>query len=221
MTQFFNKENYNIVNNNQTTYISLGSYCLTSMLLKENNMKNESYPFDWIVSCIENINHILNDNFKEYMNINNYLTIKNKTKNNYYFKNTLNMFPDILYDIQHHNLLNKQDYDYFNRCIQRFKTLNERFHKKVFIMIQPLYLTNKQIDYNMINNLFSYLKRHFSNMKLIIFNILKKHNKVFKSTILEENLLIVELDTKMVVGNYGMMYFDKDGIKKFLEIISE
>ena len=88
-------------------------------------------------------------------------------------------------------------------------------------MIQPLYLTNAQIDYDMINELFSYLKIHFTNMKLIIFNILKKHNKVFKTAILEENLLIVELDTKMEVGNYGMMYFDKDGIKKFLEIISE
>ena len=130
MTRLFTKDNYNIVNNNQTAYISLGSYCLTSMLLKENNMKNESYPFDWIVSCIENINHILNDNFYEFMDINNLSRIKSKTKNNYYFKKTLNMFPDILCDIQHHNLFNKQDYDYFNRCIQRFKTLNKRFGKK-------------------------------------------------------------------------------------------
>ena len=43
-------------------YVSLGNYCLTSMLLKENNLKFESHPFDWMISCIENIIHIFENN---------------------------------------------------------------------------------------------------------------------------------------------------------------
>jgi hypothetical protein len=47
-----------------TVYISLGNYCLTSMLFKENNIKLESYPFDWMISCIENITDVFNDNLQ-------------------------------------------------------------------------------------------------------------------------------------------------------------
>tara|TARA_Y200000002_G_C22159886_1_gene446593 strand:- start:201 stop:380 length:180 start_codon:yes stop_codon:yes gene_type:complete len=50
-------------NNKNKIYISLGNYCITSMLLKDNNLKFESHPFDWMVSTLDNINHIISNNF--------------------------------------------------------------------------------------------------------------------------------------------------------------
>jgi hypothetical protein len=214
----YNKDKKNII------YVSLGNYCLTSMLLKENNLKTESHPFDWIITSIENINHILSDNFIQFIKKEHFINyIKNnkcKTINKFYFYKTLKIFPKEKCDFQHHNMLNNNDYNYFKRCIDRFNTLNERYNNIIFIMIQPLYLNNNEINYKEINNLYINLKKKFKNIKLIIFNILKKNNTILKMDFFEnKNLILVELNTKMIVGNYGMLYFDKRGIEKFLEII--
>ena len=63
----FVQDNFIENEKNNTLYVSLGNYCLTSMLLKENNLKYESYPFDWMVSCIENVIDIFSDNFTNFL----------------------------------------------------------------------------------------------------------------------------------------------------------
>jgi len=220
----FNKNIY-LSNQNDKIFISLGNYCLTSMLLKENKLKYESYPFDWMVSCIDNINDCINNNFNNFLNKKNYINIDNKTKNIKYFSNTNKLFGNLKMDHQHHNLLEENDYNYLYRCVERFNKLNENKKDLIFIMIQPLYLNinifneeeNKEKIINLYNNLYN--KFNKNNIKLIIFIIKNKNNKIFKEEIINSHLKIIELDTEMIVGNYGMMYFDKNGIKKFLQII--
>ena len=221
-----NTNNNNNNNNNNKFFISLGNYCLPSMLLKENNLKYDSYPFDWMVNCIDNVHHCIENNFSNFLNKENYLNINNKTKNKFYFDETNKLFGNLTIDHQHHNLLDTKDYEYLTRCVERFNNLDKSDKELVFIMIQPLYLNkkNNQCQYEenkiKIKKLFNMLKNNFkNNIKLIIFTIKNKDNKIYKEEIIYNNLKIIELDTKMIKGKYGMMYFDKNGIVKFLEII--
>jgi len=211
-------------NNNNKFFISLGNYCLSSMLLKENNIKHDSYPFDWMVNCIDTVHHCIENNFSHFLNKENYLNIDNKTQNKIYFEETNKLFGNLKTDHQHHNLLDNKDYEYLTRCVERFNNLDKSDKELVFVMIQPLYLnkTFNQYEENKIKikNLFNILKLKFkNNIKLIIFTIKNEDNQTYKEEIIYKNLKIIELDSKMVKGNYGMMYFDKNGIKKFLEII--
>ena len=192
------------------------------MLLKENNLKFESHPFDWMVSCIENIIHIFENNFEEFLNKKNYiLSVENQTKNILYQPNTKILFPQIDSDHQHHNLLLEHNYSYLYRTVERIKNLHLRYKKIIFIMIQPLYQNNLSVDLYKIKKLYNILLDKYGNkIKLIIFNIIKEKNEIFNKENINENLVIVELDTNMVIGNYGMMYFDNNGVNKFLEIIN-
>jgi hypothetical protein len=193
------------------------------MLLKDNNLKLESHPFDWNVQCIDNINDIFIDNFKNFLNKDNYININNFTKNNFYYNNTCRLFGDINVDFQHHNLLNEIDYKYYERCINRINTLNERYEKLIFIMIQPLYINKLNVELNKIMTLFNILINKYGEKmeKLIIFNILEKNNTIYKKELINDKLILVELDTNMIIGKCGMMYFDDSGLEKFLNIIQE
>lgn len=216
----FNDE---IENNTENIYISLGNYCLTSMLLKENNLKYKSFPFDWMVYCIDNIIEIFEDNFIKFLNKDNYTVIDNRTKNNYYINKTRKIFNNLDIDHQHHNLLDNNDYNYLKRCIERINNIHNIYESITFIMIQPLYLNNLLVDNNKIIKLYNVLSNKYGNkIKLCIFNIINKNNNnIYKEEYLNENLIVVELDTNMICGNYGMMYFDQNGINKFLEIIKK
>jgi hypothetical protein len=211
-----------------TCFISLGNYCLTSMLLKENNMKNESYPFDWMVSCIENIIDVFDDDFSKLLDKNNYINTSFGTRHKLYYDKTNVLFKDdpkfqkLLTDHQHHHLLtNNDDYNYLLRCINRIRNIFKNYNNVIFIMIQPLYISQKNNDDNLILELYTTLKKYYNNknFKLLIFNIVKINNNEYKKTKLNEEVYVYELKTNMVIGNYRMMYFDKDGINKFIEIL--
>ena len=84
-------EEEKINNNKNVIYVSLGNYCTTSWLLKSHNLKYESHPYDWMVTCLDNVIHNLEDNFTEFLNKNNYIhniNINKGVKNVFYFKNT-------------------------------------------------------------------------------------------------------------------------------------
>jgi hypothetical protein len=89
-------------------------------------------------------------------------------------------------------------------------------------MIQPLYLNNLSTNNDKILKIYNVLSNKYGNkIKLCIFNISNKNNNIYKEEFLNENLIVVELDTNMISGNYGMMYFDQNGINKFLQIIKQ
>lgn len=214
-------------NNKNVIYVSLGNYCITSWLLKSHNLKYESHPYDWMVTCLDNVIHNLEDNFKEFLNKDNYLhnkKISKGTKNIFYYKNAQELFGIKnlnTVDHQHHNLLDNEKYNYLQRCVNRFNKLNE-YNIIKFIMIQPLYLTNKSINYEKINNLYELLINKFGkNIKLFIFNILKKENKIYKEEKINNNLILFELDTNIIKGPAGMNYFDNKGVNKFINIINK
>jgi hypothetical protein len=106
-------------------FCSLGTLCHTSQLLKRNNLKKCSYPFDWIYSNCNIIMHCLKDNFNIFLDKTYYTSINEiKCGHSYYHERMFN----------HHNPLNN-DYEYFIRCVNRFKTLLKSSQSKLFILM--------------------------------------------------------------------------------------
>jgi len=121
---------------------SLGPRCHTACLLKKNNMKKASYPFDWIFTNIDMILHCLEDDFQIFLD-ESYFTIKDKSstiqQHSYYCENN----EDHVFN--HRNPLIKKDYNYYVRCIQRFKSLLKKKENKLFVL---LFLNYTKIDYS-------------------------------------------------------------------------
>jgi hypothetical protein len=144
-------------------YISFGYRCSVASILKELNLKTESYPFDWIISRLHVIKHCIEGDFTEFLNIKNY---EKKHTNTYcmkdYNKNFIcdeyinaNMFyqPEHLQNeentyqyhlaMNHHNIFEEKDYSYYMRTIERLKTnLNDCSEEIKYIHFYPLIFEN-------------------------------------------------------------------------------
>jgi hypothetical protein len=154
-------------------FIPFGYRCSSAGLFKELNVKIESYPFDWLISRLPIIKHIINDKFIEFLNKNNYVKINTKTIHyqnnddkiicdetilyNTYYQNLLNniLIPKNLtnsYDtykyflaMNHKNILD--DFDYYLRCINRFNFLmKEDKSNKLYLHITPIISIEEYIE---------------------------------------------------------------------------
>ena len=139
-------------------FVSLGYRCSSSALLKKLQLKMESYPFDWLVSRLSVIEDCIQSNFKEFLNINNYERRYSNTYKtmdseegficdehlmvNTYYQPKENPQPNNTYQyhlaMNHHNILLKGDYEYYERCVQRFMNLQEAQSPIIFVNIQPV-----------------------------------------------------------------------------------
>ena len=141
---------------------------------KELNVKIESYPFDWLISRLPIIKHIITNNFIEFLNKNNYFKINTKTIhytdnnenkiicdetilfNNYYEKifnnilipkNLSNSYDTYKYFLamNHKNIID--NYDYYLRCIGRFNYLmKEDTSNKLYLHITPIISIEEYIE---------------------------------------------------------------------------
>ena len=174
---------------------SLGGMCHSSQILKRNNLKLCSYPFDWIFSNCDNIIHCIEDNFNIFLDKSYYQDIHRKWNNNqcghkYY---NVNMF-------NHHDPRNEKDYNYYVRCVDRFKNLLQKQQHKLFIMIFvnmnniDEYIKNKIIDFH---NKFSTYTSNYT--LLVIFHIPNKqqNHNIFTYN---DNINFLELHTLSVSG---------------------
>uniref|UniRef100_A0A6C0FAU7 Uncharacterized protein n=1 Tax=viral metagenome TaxID=1070528 RepID=A0A6C0FAU7_9ZZZZ len=106
---------------------SLGSLCHSSEILKRNKFKVCSYPFDWIFSNWNTIIHCIEDNFKTFLDKSYYIDISQMMCG--HSKYNERMFA-------HHNpLINADHYNYYVRCVNRFKELLQKQEHKLFTMI--------------------------------------------------------------------------------------
>ena len=109
---------------------SIGPQCHSTNILRRLDLKKESYPFDWIFSNLKNVEHAIKDDFKIFLDKTYYTNtdVLSKTqRHSYYFENSASMF-------NHHNPLNKEHYDYFVRCVNRFNTLIIEKEYKLFVL---------------------------------------------------------------------------------------
>ena len=105
---------------------SLGTRCQSSQLLLETGLKKESYPFDWVFSSPADIEHILDDDFRSFLNKEMYGGKGPDQCDHTLYGNRM---------FNHHNPKDNDDhYLYFTRCVGRFRELLGREKGKLFVM---------------------------------------------------------------------------------------
>jgi hypothetical protein len=156
---------------------SLGTLCHTAGILKNYNLKICSYPFDWIFSDCNIIIDCIKTDFKIFLNKENYIDIKNKWNDN-----------QCGHKIYHSNMFNHRDprkdadYEYYVRCIDRFKTLLANDENKLFIMLFP---NMDNIDKDLKNNIIEFNNEfsiYTTNYKLLVIFHLPKNEISHKLT---------------------------------------
>ena len=171
---------------------SLGFVCHSAQILKRNKYKLCSYPFDWIFSNCDNIIHCIEDNFNIFLDKSYYIHMsQSKCGHSKYGHAKCNMF-------NHHNpLINIDHYNYYVRCVDRFKNLLQKEEHKLFIMIIVNNMNNiddENIKKEIIefNNKFS--KYTFNYTLLIILHIPSKEQNHHIFTY-NDNIHFLELHT--------------------------
>ena len=142
---------------------SIGFRCSTAAILKQIEMKTESFPFDWLVSDLSVIRHCIETDFSEFTNQKNYerrytntyemadskenfICDEHLMVNTYYqpleIMNAENTYKYKL-AMNHHNILELKDMEYYNRCIERFRSLLNCDNNKIYIHIRHLVTSEK------------------------------------------------------------------------------
>ena len=91
-----------------------------------------SYPFDWVFSTRDIADHCIKDDFAIFLDKSYYTDNGSQWHDNQcgHTKYHLNMF-------NHHDLRKEKDYNYYVRCVDRFRTLLQKEEHKLFIFLFP------------------------------------------------------------------------------------
>jgi hypothetical protein len=109
----------------------IGNYCFSSAVLNVLKIRDKALPFDWLFTTPKYTCEILKDDFKEFLNKEHYVDIHDvaiehggrQAGHALYHKNLFN----------HKNPREKVDYDYYVRCVERFREFLKTDEKKLFI----------------------------------------------------------------------------------------
>jgi hypothetical protein len=193
---------------------SLGTLCHGSQILKRNNLKLCSYPFDWIFSDCDNIIHCIEDNFNIFLDKSYYINISESQCG--HSRYTSKYRPG-LFMFNHHNpLINIDHYNYYVRCVNRFKNLLKKQEHKLFIIIavngdHNCYsntFINNIIDFN---NKFSKYTSNYTLLVIIHYPNKEQNHHIFTYN---DNIHFLELHTLSLsngvnfVNNNDNIYLD-------------
>jgi hypothetical protein len=176
---------------------SLGTLCHTATLLKRNNLKISSYPFDWIFSNINIIIDCIEDDFNSFLDKKYY---KNHTNGRCsHLKYIKDMF-------RHYNPINEEHYNYYIRCVNRFRELLMSEETKLFIIFYPNY-NNKEVNSikdNLVklDNLLKMKTKNYKILCIFHFSNRKQRYEFFN----ENNIDYLLLNTKSKC--YGLKFIN-------------
>jgi hypothetical protein len=187
---------------------SLGPFCHSSNLLQNNNLKKCSYPFDWIFSNCDNVIHCIENDFNIFLDKSYYIEISgNKCGHKYYNDNMW---------LHHDPLNNKNDYNYYTRCVDRFKQLLKFEKLKLFIMI---FVNMDNIEENQNNNIINFnnkFSKYTKNYKLLVIYHIKNKEGNHHSFTHRGNIDFLELHT---ISFSNGVKFINDADNKYLNTI--
>jgi hypothetical protein len=165
---------------------SFGTLCHSTQMLNNLKLKTCSYPFDWVFTTPEQIIHIIQDDFKIYLDKSYYRIIKHYCGHDIYHTDFF----------RHHNPLNNEEhYNYFKRCIHRFRELLKRDGLKQFVVYFP---NIKKLDnecYERIRLLDNCLMKYTKNYKILCILHFDKKTKQYYNFINEDRIDFLELHT--------------------------
>ena len=178
---------------------SLGSLCQSSQILKNNNLKKCSYPFDWIFSNCNNIIHCLKDDFKIFLDKSYYFTISDKICGHSYYHKQM---------FKHHNpLINEADYNYYVRCVNRFKNLLQYKEKKLFVMI---FINMENLEEHLKNDIINFnneFSKYTTNYTLLVIFHIKNKENIYHNFTHNDNIDFLEIHT--ISESNGIEFINK------------
>lgn len=142
-----------------THVMSLGTWCMASQYLKYAGIKEQSYPFDWVLSTIDIISDCIETNFEQFLDKTHmeYKCISQYPQVDHTFYN-INMF------LHHDPLNNDKDFRYFKRCVERFVSLyNEKSYNVLFFSMFHVRPSRRELG-----RIHRYLKSRVINFKIVI-----------------------------------------------------
>ena len=167
-----------LIDKNFNYVCSLGTLCHTAYFIKRHNLKKCSYPFDWIFSNINVVIDCLKDDFKKFLDKDNYID---------HSSNNPELCGHKIYNsamFNHTSPRTEEGYEYFVRCVNRFRNLLLKKEKKLFVIMSV------NDEYNNIENSLIELNNELKNITCN-FNILYINHH---AGILENSHSIVDID---------------------------
>lgn len=174
--------------NNSMDYniISIGDHCAIPMILKELNLRQNSYPFDWVAKR----DHLYVTNILENLSLINELNTKDNVDNivkkffGNAFENTENDKTNAITDLWFpHDTENVNDV--FEKYKRRFTRLKSHLNKKnIFVLVTRIYHIEKDIFQKIIDQLLGYnsdsIILFISGTDHTYFKDMKNDNVIFK-----------------------------------------
>lgn len=163
-----NKSPYTNLEINYT--MSLGSFCHASMALKRNNLKLFSGPFDWIFCNSGMVMDCIKDDFKQFLFLDNLKETPIEQRSSVNVNLCTNKFYENQFNVKgifnHRNPLIEKDYNYYLRCISRFKQVLHTKKGKLFFITERVKSPEK--NFQDILELSTYLDSITSNYYLLV-----------------------------------------------------
>jgi hypothetical protein len=134
---------------------SIGPYCLPSIVLKSNGLKRYSLPFDWLFSSARIFRDCLADDFAMFLDRRYYRSTTHvRGEPSADHEHYLTQYG-VKYCFAHRDPTRNDDYEYFVRCVERFRRLLHGDDAKLFLFIA-------RPDHDLSNN-FSVLLKALEN----------------------------------------------------------
>ena len=119
---------------------SLGSFCHTASYLQKNGLKQVSYPFDWALSSPQMVIDCLKDDFKTFLDPIYHQQVDPGISSNHTKYGTMvstKNFEGLINQnltFAHKDITQPDTLAYYQRCVERFRTLLALPDRKWFIM---------------------------------------------------------------------------------------
>lgn len=177
---------------------SVGQLCHSSQLLKRNQLKKCSYPFDWIYCNLDVIIDCLETDFKIFLDKSHYIN-----RSPFQCLHTKYGVPGLnnLFFNHHNPLMHIHHYNYFERCVNRFRELLLKPERKLFINMHINMEPNSMIDIkNQVINFNNKFSNYTNNYTLlVILHFANKPNR-FHYLSIDNNIHFLELHTVSASG---------------------
>ena len=176
--------------------ISIGPNCHTAGVLKQLNYKKCSYPFDWMLSNLSIVTYSIQNEFSDFIDRTNYIAADNKIT----LKNTNVTYLRHMF-VHKNPIINKEDFDYYLRCVSRFKNLKSTNSCKLFVYTS---YNNECLSENFKNDI--YLLKNIlkiftdNNFYILILNYFNVDN------IDEQNIYNYTINDQLVILNININY---------------
>ncbi len=115
--------------------VSLGSFCLPGMILRDNGLRRYSLPFDWVFSTPQMVRDCLADDFAAFLDRRYHRSISHDRSEPGAEHDLFRERYGLTQLFAHHDPTREADYLHFTRCVGRFRQLMRSDDAKLFLII--------------------------------------------------------------------------------------